>query len=68
MNDMNPDRADLPPTGALQGRTFFGVCPRCGQGPLFTGFLTVAPRCPACDLDYSFADSGGRPPSPSSSC
>jgi len=60
MNDMNPDRADLPPTEPFRAG-LLGRCPRCGQGPLFTGFLTVAPRCTACDLDYSFADSGDGP-------
>ncbi len=38
-----------------------GRCPRCGQGRLFSGFLTVAPRCGVCDLDLSFADSGDGP-------
>jgi uncharacterized protein (DUF983 family) len=33
-------------------------CPRCGQGALFDGFLTVAPRCSACGLDYSKFDVG----------
>ncbi|MBB3769701.1 uncharacterized protein (DUF983 family) [Angulomicrobium tetraedrale] len=36
-------------------------CPRCGRGKLFSGFLTVAPRCEACGLDYSFDDSGDGP-------
>jgi uncharacterized protein (DUF983 family) len=38
-----------------------GCCPRCGHGRLFSGFLTVAPRCEACGLDYSFADAGDGP-------
>jgi uncharacterized protein (DUF983 family) len=38
-----------------------GRCPRCGQGGLFSGFLAVAPKCSACDLDLSFADSGDGP-------
>jgi uncharacterized protein (DUF983 family) len=38
-----------------------GCCPRCGEGRLFDGFLTVKPRCSACGLDYSFADSGDGP-------
>lgn len=47
----------LPPSATgMRGR-----CPRCGEGRLFTGFLTVAPRCPACGLDFSFADSGDGP-------
>ena len=36
-------------------------CPRCGEGKLFNGFLTLRPRCPICGLDYSFADSGDGP-------
>jgi uncharacterized protein (DUF983 family) len=36
-------------------------CPRCGDGPLFQGFLTVAPRCAACGMDFAFADSGDGP-------
>lgn len=38
-----------------------GRCPRCGEGALFHGFLTVRPQCSACGLDYSFADSGDGP-------
>jgi len=36
-------------------------CPECGQGRLFNGFLTLAPRCEVCDLDYSFADPADGP-------
>jgi len=36
-------------------------CPRCGKGKLFAGFLTVAPRCTACDLDLAGQDSGDGP-------
>ena len=54
------DRADyppLPPTATgMRGR-----CPRCGEGRLFTGFLSVPPRCSVCGLDYSFTDSGDGP-------
>ncbi|MDQ0391555.1 DUF983 domain-containing protein [Labrys monachus] len=38
-----------------------GVCPRCGQGRMFDGFLKLVPRCRSCGLDYSFADSGDGP-------
>lgn len=38
-----------------------GRCPRCGEGRLYSGFLTVAPRCGVCGLDYSFADSADGP-------
>lgn len=36
-------------------------CPRCGEGPLFKGFLSLRDRCPACDLDYGFADPADGP-------
>ena len=38
-----------------------GSCPRCGEGRLFNGFITLAERCERCDLDYGFADSGDGP-------
>lgn len=38
-----------------------GRCPRCGQGRIFAGFLTVAPSCRACGLDLGFADSADGP-------
>ncbi len=36
-------------------------CPRCGQGKLFAGFLTLRARCEACGLDYTFIDTGDGP-------
>jgi len=36
-------------------------CPRCGKGKLFDGFLTLAPRCDECALDYSFIDTADGP-------
>lgn len=47
----------LPPmhTG-LRGR-----CPRCGQGHIFQGFLTIRAACEICDLDYSFAEPADGP-------
>lgn len=54
---MNETYPQLPPmqTG-IRGR-----CPRCGQEHLFKGFLTLAPKCEACGLDYSFADPADGP-------
>ena len=46
----------LPTQTGMRGR-----CPRCGQGKLFRGFLDVQPKCSACGLDFSFADSGDGP-------
>jgi uncharacterized protein (DUF983 family) len=57
---MSANRHDLgtvdPARAGLLGR-----CPRCGEGRLFSGFLTVAPRCKNCDLDYAFIGSGDGP-------
>ena len=36
-------------------------CPRCGQGKLYAGFLTLRARCEVCDLDYAFIDAGDGP-------
>jgi len=38
-----------------------GRCPNCGEGPLFGGFLKVAPKCSRCGFDLSKADSGDGP-------
>lgn len=38
-----------------------GRCPRCGEGHLFQGFLTLRPGCEVCGLDYSFADPADGP-------
>src|SRR5579863_4355959 len=36
-------------------------CPRCGEGRLFAGLLTVRPACPRCGLDFSAEDAGDGP-------
>lgn len=38
-----------------------GRCPACGRGKLFSGYLTLAPRCGSCGLSYDFADAGDGP-------
>ena len=38
-----------------------GLCPRCGTGKLFAGYLTVAPRCTSCGLEYANFDAGDGP-------
>jgi uncharacterized protein (DUF983 family) len=38
-----------------------GLCPRCGAGKLFAGYLTVAPRCTSCGLEYANFDAGDGP-------
>ncbi len=49
-----------PPISAIR-TGLAGRCPRCGEGHMFKGFLNLAPRCEACGLDFSFADSGDGP-------
>jgi uncharacterized protein (DUF983 family) len=51
---------DYPPVSPL-ATGLGGRCPRCGQGPLFAGFLETAPKCTVCGLDYAFVDSGDGP-------
>ena len=47
------------PSPVITGLT--GLCPRCGKGHLFKGFLSVQPKCEVCGLDFAFADSGDGP-------
>lgn len=56
MSHDNPASAPSPFAAGLACR-----CPRCGQGRLFHGFITLRPRCDSCGLDYAFADSGDGP-------
>jgi uncharacterized protein (DUF983 family) len=43
------------------GRGLRGRCPRCGEGRLFQGFLSLRSKCECCGLDYKFADAGDGP-------
>ncbi len=54
---------DYPPVSVLQSalRGIACCCPRCGQGRLFAGFLTLRPACENCGLDYAFIDTGDGP-------
>ena len=47
---------DLPIGRGLRGR-----CPRCGEGRLFRGYLSLRSACEHCGLDYGFADAGDGP-------
>ena len=59
MAELGSER-DYPPQPPLS-TGLAGRCPRCGQGKLFAGFLTIAPKCEACGLDFAFADAGDGP-------
>jgi uncharacterized protein (DUF983 family) len=53
-------REEYPPLPPVQTGVR-GLCPRCGRGHLFEGFLTLRPSCEVCGLDYSFADPADGP-------
>jgi uncharacterized protein (DUF983 family) len=36
-------------------------CPHCGEGPLFSGLLTVRPACPVCGLNFAGQDAADGP-------
>jgi uncharacterized protein (DUF983 family) len=38
-----------------------GRCPACGKGPLYAGFLKLAPACASCGHPLGEADSGDGP-------
>lgn len=57
---MEEDRALWAPVEPIQAG-LRGRCPRCGEGRLFSGFLSVDGNCSNCGLDYSFADAGDGP-------
>jgi uncharacterized protein (DUF983 family) len=50
-----------PSLGATLWSGIAGNCPACHRGHLFSGYLTLAPRCETCGLDYRFADAGDGP-------
>lgn len=53
-----PERAPPPEwwVAALKCR-----CPRCGEGRLFQGLLTIRDTCPVCGLDLRAHDTGDGP-------
>ena len=56
-----------PPHAATASRAspvrlgFMGACPRCGRGALFRRGLVLRDHCAACQLDYTFIDTGDGP-------
>ena len=57
---MTEDTALHAPVNAAK-MAMLGRCPHCGQGKLFKGYLSLAPRCSNCGLDYAFIDAGDGP-------
>ena len=58
---MDEIRTAPPPLGSTFWAGVTGRCPSCHKGKLFAGYLTLAPRCDVCGLDYDFAESGDGP-------
>jgi uncharacterized protein (DUF983 family) len=58
MNDQHKQHVSL---GATLWDGLTGRCPSCHKGKLFAGYLTLAPRCDICGLDYDFADADDGP-------
>ncbi len=50
-----------PPLGQTVWRGIAGRCPSCGEGKLFSGFLTLKNECDACGTSFAFADAGDGP-------
>lgn len=48
--------ANLPIENGLKG-----LCPECGEGALFSSFLSFADRCNICDADFTIEDAGDGP-------
>jgi uncharacterized protein (DUF983 family) len=47
--------------GTPMGLGMRGLCPACGKGHIFKGYLSLAKQCDVCGLDYSFADPADGP-------
>ena len=59
---MSNASGDLPPPSSPPAVTgLLGRCPRCGRASMFRGLVALAETCPACGLDFSFADTGDGP-------
>jgi uncharacterized protein (DUF983 family) len=54
-------KPDAPSLASTLAAGLAGRCPACGSGKLFSGYLTLAPRCNVCGLDYGFAEAGDGP-------
>ena len=57
---MTGDSRRFPPVSVARA-AFACRCPRCGEGRLFSGLLTVRAACSACGLDFSAEDAGDGP-------
>lgn len=53
MSEVKPENR---PKFQAIARGFIGRCPNCGQGKLFSGYLTLVERCDTCDEPLSQYD------------
>ncbi len=59
---MNAPDNGTPRAGAsLLVAGLYGRCPRCGEGPLFNGYLGLVPACRHCGLKFGGNDTGDGP-------
>ena len=61
MNEESTGQGRHVPLGSTIWAGLLGRCPACHKGKLYDGYLTLAPRCEVCGLDYDFADAGDGP-------
>jgi uncharacterized protein (DUF983 family) len=52
----------VPSLGTALARGLHGLCPSCGQGRLFRGFLRVIPTCDHCRAPLGLARADDAPP------
>ena len=57
---MEKDNQNYPEVDPFQAG-LKGRCPRCGEGDLYAGFLTLKKSCNSCRLDYGFAEQADGP-------
>lgn len=50
-----------PPAVSPLRAGFLCRCPACGEGPLYSGYLTIAARCTRCGEDLSVCEQGDGP-------
>ncbi|MGL3821626.1 DUF983 domain-containing protein [Sphingopyxis sp. R3-92] len=58
MAQVDPTPKGRPPVWRA---ALFGLCPECGDGPLFSGPVQFRDRCEACGLDYGRYNVGDGP-------
>ncbi len=59
--DQTPPETPPLPEAPLVPTIVASRCPRCGNAPLFAGWVAFAQRCRACGLDYSQFNVGDGP-------